>query len=348
MFSEGSLRLATAFIMPSTDGFPADEAKLVSIFVQSCLWGIFTVLFFGSLSVLRKGVRNRNGMHRVMLGTAITMWVVATAHLGVNFSRIIEAFVIHRNDEGGPASYFNILSNFSNLFGSALYQLQTLVGDAFLLYRLALVWNHNWRITGLPLLLLSGSTASAIGTLYSFAKASAGVVFRENLSRWIISFFVLTLATNLICTILIAARIWTINRFTTHIIDNSNLKPVMLVILESGAIYSCTLITLLACYLSGSWAQYLILDAVSSIVGIVFSMVILRLGMKLSEPDGTTVEFRDTNTRSTLWNAPHLRYSEGIKLHVAVDRAVHADSLKNVRKSDTDDERSSPSWQSPA
>jgi hypothetical protein len=75
-------------------------------------------------------------------------------------------------------------------------------------------------------------------------------------------------------------------------------------------------------------------------------MVILRLGMKLSEPDGTTVEFRDTGTRSTLWNAPHLRHSEGIKLHVAVNKAVHVDSLKGVRKSDTDDEGSSPSWQS--
>jgi len=266
-------------------------------------------------------------------------------HLGLNFSRIIEAFVIHRNDEGGPASYFNILSNFSNMFGSALYLLQTLIGDGFLLYRLAIVWGHDWRIVGFPLVLLSGSTASAIGTLYSFAKASAGVVFRETLSRWIISFFVLTLATNLICTSLIATKIWKINRFTAHIIDDNNLKPVMLVILESGAIYSCTLITLLVCYLTGSWAQYLLLDAVSPIVGIVFSMVILRLGMKLSEPDGTTVEFRDTSTRSTLWNAPHHRQPEGIKLHVAVDKAVRVDAFKGGRKSDTDDEGSSPSWQ---
>jgi hypothetical protein len=36
----------------------------------------------------------------------------------------------------------------------------------------------------------------------------------------------------------------------------------MLVVIESGAIYSCTLIALLICYLAESWAQYLVLDSV--------------------------------------------------------------------------------------
>lgn len=40
------------------------------------------------------------------------------------------------------------------------------------------------------------------------------------------------------------------------------MMPVLFVILESGAIYSFTLITLLATYLAGSWAQYLLLDSV--------------------------------------------------------------------------------------
>lgn len=38
--------------------------------------------------------------------------------------------------------------------------------------------------------------------------------------------------------------------------------PVLLVIVESGAIYSATLTTLLVTYLTNSWAQYLLLDSV--------------------------------------------------------------------------------------
>ena len=60
---------------------------------------------------------------------------------------------------------------------------------------------------------------------------------------------------------LIAAKIWKINSFSSQIVGHS-LTPVMLVVIESGAIYSCTLIALLGCYLTNSWAQYLLLDLV--------------------------------------------------------------------------------------
>ena len=60
---------------------------------------------------------------------------------------------------------------------------------------------------------------------------------------------------------LIAVKIWKINRFSSQFVGHS-LTPVMLVVIESGAVYSCTLIALLGCYLTNSWAQYLILDSV--------------------------------------------------------------------------------------
>jgi len=60
---------------------------------------------------------------------------------------------------------------------------------------------------------------------------------------------------------LIAVQIWKINSFSSQFAGHS-LTPVMLVVIESGAIYSCTLIALLGCYLTSSWAQYLILDSV--------------------------------------------------------------------------------------
>ena len=56
-------------------------------------------------------------------------------------------------------------------------------------------------------------------------------------------------------------KIWKINSFSSQIVGHS-LTPVILVVIESGAIYSCTLIALLVCFLAKSWAQYIILDSV--------------------------------------------------------------------------------------
>jgi len=116
--------------------------------------GVFTVLFIITVYVLRKRAREsaNKGLSRVMMGTAVAMYVLATMvtssfnhiepfiliaflsqhqHVGVNFSRIIKAFIIYSDEPGGPGAYFNQLSNFTNIFGSAIYMAQTILGDGF-------------------------------------------------------------------------------------------------------------------------------------------------------------------------------------------------------------------------
>lgn len=42
----------------------------------------------------------------------------------------------------------------------------------------------------------------------------------------------------------------------------SSYRPVMILVIESGAVYSATLISLLILYKQSSWFQYVLLDAV--------------------------------------------------------------------------------------
>ena len=96
-------------------------------------------------------------------------------HVSVNFTRIIKAFIIYRNEPGGPAAFFNRLSEFTQMFGSTLYVAQTLLGDALVvscanakplnsllihwqIWRCYLAWDKNIFVVAFPLLLLLGST----------------------------------------------------------------------------------------------------------------------------------------------------------------------------------------------
>lgn len=94
----------------------------------------------------------------------------------------------------------------------------------------------------------------------------------------------MTFATNVICTgrqcrsniaiqrsvpqfltVLVAYRVWSINR--KHLSFRvRKLRPILLIIVESGAFYSATLLALLILYNVDSWFQYVVLDAVSPIV----------------------------------------------------------------------------------
>ncbi|PFH47759.1 hypothetical protein AMATHDRAFT_125871, partial [Amanita thiersii Skay4041] len=255
------------------------QSKLVSIFVQTLLYGAYTVLFAMTYWVLVHRRPRGRPIHKTMLGISITMFILATMHIAVNYTRILKAFIQHRDAPGGPASFFNQLSEFTQIFGSTIYVAQTLVGDAVVLLRCYLVWGRRLSVVAFPCLLLLGSTVTGIGILYSFAKVvPEAEIFVKELQEWIVSFFTMTFATNVICTGLVAIRIWYINR-QTIVFTGHSMRPVMLLVIESGAVYSATLLVLLILYKVKSWFQYVLLDAVSPIVGLVFSMIIIRIGL---------------------------------------------------------------------
>src|SRR5882762_3790394 len=68
---------------------------------------------------------------------------------------------------------------------------------------------------------------------------------------------------------LIAIRIWRVNKLSMSV-GASSLMPVLLVIIESGAIYSAALTTVLATYLAQSRVQYILADAVRQVISLLF------------------------------------------------------------------------------
>ncbi|KZT64356.1 hypothetical protein DAEQUDRAFT_769764 [Daedalea quercina L-15889] len=278
--------------------FSAAEAKLVSIFVQSVLYGNYMTLFFTTTKALLWRRPSGNPLRRNMLFVSFLMFGIATTHVATNFSRIILAFINNADAPGGPAAFFDEMSNFTQMFGSTLYVAQTLLGDAMVLYRSYLVWGKKLWVIAFPFILLLGSTATGVGILYSFDKVDPEAsIFVVQLGHWITAFFSMTFATNVICTALVAYRIWAINR--THLFFRyQDLRPVMVLIVESGALYSATLLALLILYNVGSWFQYVVLDAVSSIVGIVFSVIMLRIATGVSNAEGETALVEPTGVAS--------------------------------------------------
>ena len=122
---------------------------------------------------------------------------------------------------------------------------------------------------------------TGVGVIISYSKASLDArVF--SFVGWTTSFFVTTLATNVICTCassywdpisfidltysaMIAFRIWSVDRANRKYRETkSTLKPVLAIVIESGAIYSASLTILLVIYLSGNLGYLILSQAVSS------------------------------------------------------------------------------------
>lgn len=76
---------------------------------------------------------------------------------------------------------------------------------------------------------------------------------------------------------MIAARIWNLNRGSLNGEHGGSLQPVMRIILESGAIYSGTLILLLVLFEIKSWLQYVVVDAVSTTLTNISQFISIQL-----------------------------------------------------------------------
>lgn len=89
----------------------------------------------------------------------------------MNCYRLIEGYVIHRSDPGGPAAYLSALAPWHHVFKDTIYASQEMFGDAVAvrtynlpntalcllraqIYRTYVIWGRNWKAIALPSVLL--------------------------------------------------------------------------------------------------------------------------------------------------------------------------------------------------
>jgi len=258
---------------------------LITAFVESTVYGLFLCLYAISNAILFRG-RKTGKLNIPLVAITFVMFCFATLHaVNNNVHRLLAGFLAPTHSDA--IYYFATLRNTSNTINSAAYVGQTLLGDGFLLYRLFVIWEGN-RIVMIPSLVsYLGCVVTGIGGAHAFTVANGHTnapLFASEYGRWILAFTCLTLFTNLVCTSLIAGKIWWIHRRSTSLdrVGGQSLATPMIVIIESGAIYSISLIVQISLYASGSLAVFIIVDSATSIIGVTFLLIIVRLGLGLS------------------------------------------------------------------
>jgi hypothetical protein len=224
------------------------------------------------------------------------------------------------------------------------------------IYRCYMVWRSIWVIV-FPVImwmavcsewisLLPGASlkslriGTAIGCVYTLSQpaADSSDIFVQRTGQWITSFYATTLACNLLATgtpspillapltdfsALLAYKLWTIDRNVHGSRMGRGLtKPVLMVIIDAGALYSVTLLAALVCFVSKSNGQYVVLDMVTPIISIAFYMVILRIGIAQNTPAHSS-NFSSAHQRTPV---PRTETSNRLKpMHVHIQQLTEVD-----------------------
>ncbi|KAL4268227.1 hypothetical protein AB1N83_001997 [Pleurotus pulmonarius] len=300
-------------------------AELAGIVVHSTLFGIYCILFVGSLYVFfakEKGVRRP--VNKFLLIVDITLFILIVVHWILQIDRLFEAFIYKANDPGGPAAYYKAAREVKFVVKTAFYVAQMFVGDTTMIYRLYIVWGGDWRIVVLPTITTTALTIAGINVVVSFARQAPGVdIFTSASGHWIVTVFATTLFTNILVTSLISWRVWSFSRRLDDINRRSS-RPVIQIVVESALIYTVCLLITHVSYLAKAPFQFIALDATSPAIGIAFALLVVRVGLGRGAENITTATTRQRDGRTRMGRsmirfAPSSEASVGLSTLPAVD-----------------------------
>ncbi|KAF7307995.1 hypothetical protein MKEN_01161200 [Mycena kentingensis (nom. inval.)] len=297
----------------------------------------FCVLFLATLCLM---FNNRVKIaNKLLVSTLALMWVLSVAHWAIDITRAIQAFVYSPN---GALAYYDNLANPLEPAKDALYVLLTMAGDLFMIYRCYMVWNRSWTIIVLPMLFWCGLAVGGLGSLRFIILAGHSGIFSKGPVPWITSFFAASLALNIFCTAAIAYRI--LRTRTMRSFTSSRVQTALIIFVESAAIYSASVLALVVVYLLGSSVHFILLDLTTSIIGVTFTLVTLRLALAYPPSDGSSqisASGRGTRNHGDSARVPHQNNSNSFPLTVvSVSRFVTVNADRS-RADVNDDQESS-------
>jgi len=253
------------------------RAPIVSVSLQGILYGFSVCMFGMSVWVLAFQRRDRK-INAPMLIVACTLWILSTIRMFIDIVLTTKAFVYHISTPTGPEEFLSDFSGSVSLLDNTIYGLQTLIGDAVVIYRCYVVWGR-FDIIILPSMAWLASLGTIIYILNSFAHGTIS-------GNKILIFYATTLSANLTATSLLAFRIWKADRAARkNNSPHSSLRPLLIVIIESGALYSVTLIMALVTVIHFLPMEYVVNSIIPAVISITFNMIFIRVGLARNRED---------------------------------------------------------------
>ncbi|KAJ6456494.1 hypothetical protein C8R45DRAFT_579663 [Mycena sanguinolenta] len=333
--------------MPLT---PGTKESYLGAFLECIIYGFYLSSFMECCVLFCRKERRRDVKQTYVIFTAVVMFIFITVRCVIDIYRCVAAFDITDPSGdfglGDPNTTLDLVTN-------AFWFFLTPFADAFIIFRTFHVWNRNWFVIILPVLLCVANLGSSIWLMVALANLETGLgptVWANIVFTSLNLFLSLTLCTNIVCTGLISFRIMSLHRQITHM--SPNIAPTYTVraisiIVESAAIYTLVLVGALASNRANSFVNFVFFDCTPPTIGLVFSYIIIRVSRGTAyeeQPTNATlvsqasVRFRSGNNTGVNTQAYELDRNPGVQ--VRLDRETETDVTRlssnyGVKQADT-------------
>ncbi|KAI0060440.1 hypothetical protein BV25DRAFT_1917787 [Artomyces pyxidatus] len=284
---------------------PIDIVILIGVLLTGILYGIHLVTFGKVVRVLLSKKRSRKSRRLHFLAATLLLLIVGTGYIALSFRHVLDAFVWYKGP-GGPIGQLSHVANkvFNGM--TILYIVQTSLGDAMLIYRCFVVYHRSWKVVILPsMLVVAGTVLGGFQVHTALGIQELALLSSSRLIPFTTSALGMTLAINLITTSLIVGKIWLIQRrsFLSFGSDcrvgrGRPLTRAIIIVIESGAIYTTAVILFFVLDLCSSNLQYPVAQCIVQIIGIAFNLIIIRVDQGKTTETIVTLLPETSNKRS--------------------------------------------------
>ncbi|KZT33318.1 hypothetical protein SISSUDRAFT_993197 [Sistotremastrum suecicum HHB10207 ss-3] len=189
-------------------------------------------------------------------------------------------YIDNRNFPGGPNAFGEVYYSLPvTVMGFAAFILATWMQDGFLLYRFLLLWNFNYYMFIIPLLMYLASVAFGCILLFSISQPGASL-WTTTTVPFALIYWSISISLNIILTTLIAGRLLWIRHSIREVLGEEHtrtLTSVAAMLVESSSLYTVIGIAFLITYRIESSVQNLIIPTLGVVQSISPQLIIYRV-----------------------------------------------------------------------
>ncbi|OAX36821.1 hypothetical protein K503DRAFT_772138 [Rhizopogon vinicolor AM-OR11-026] len=263
-----------------------DRMFITSAWLESILYGINCVLFGTCVYIL---FNRRKKAHWITLAACTFHISIATAHSILTLFRSLQAFTNPAIVSVPDGSSLYLVKHTALFFaGGTLHLLNGFALNFLLIWRLYVVWHNCWILI-VMLTLEAAHIATSVAAWVLLFQTSP--VFLRRTTQFVDAGLSFDLAVTVLVTSGIAYRLWRAGRNVSDLTGGQNAyKAAIYTIIESGAIYTSSIIVVTGLVISGSLAGVVALNVNIQISTLAPLLLIARLGLGMTHGDSKQSE----------------------------------------------------------
>ncbi|KAI5898409.1 uncharacterized protein SCHCODRAFT_02612001 [Schizophyllum commune H4-8] len=259
----------------------ADRTNFIGAILCGSAWGILLTVAFMTVQALLASLRSNPHWSRTampLLAFVVIIVACGTLNFAGNTDISRRMFVENRMYPGGPSMFLNDhYDDPMDVLGNAGYIIANFFADALLLYRCYVVWAKKWWIIVIPGCVFIASTTMSIFLLYQVSQPTESLWLHVDVG---LTYFSLSLAVNLLLTLLIVGRLLSLSNQVTRMLGSQHARTytsVAALLVESAAPYAVVNLIFIVTYGIGSPGSNVVLPVLSQIMCTSSVLIILRV-----------------------------------------------------------------------